>query len=51
MLTSSQPRGKINVEYLYGNFHENGINILGRRIWKFDVSMKYMEKGTSNEIA
>jgi hypothetical protein len=44
MTASSQPRGKLNVEYLYGTCHENGSKILGRRIWKFDMSMKDMER-------
>jgi hypothetical protein len=39
MTASSQTRGKINVEYLYGTCLENGSKILGRRIWKSDVSM------------
>jgi hypothetical protein len=44
MTVSSQLRGKLNVEYLYGTFPENGSKILGRRIWKFYISMKDMER-------
>jgi hypothetical protein len=44
MTTSSQLRGKFSVEYLYETCHENGSKILGRKIWKFDMSMKDMEK-------
>ena len=50
MTASSQPRGKFNVEYLSRTCHENS-KILGRRIWKFDMSMKDMERVTSNELA
>ena len=32
-------RGKFSVEYLYGTCPENGSDILGRRIWKSDMSM------------
>jgi hypothetical protein len=39
MTASSQLRGKLNVEYLYETCHKNGSKILGRRIWKFDMSM------------
>jgi hypothetical protein len=44
MTASYQSRGKLNVEYLYETHHENGSKILGRRIWKFDMSMKDMER-------
>jgi hypothetical protein len=39
MTISSQIRGTLSIEYLYGNCPKNGSKILGRRIWKFDVSM------------
>jgi len=39
MTASPQLRGKISVECMYKACHENGNNILGRRIWKSDMSM------------
>jgi hypothetical protein len=39
MTASSQMRGNLSVEYLYGTCLENGSEILGRRIWKSDMSM------------
>ena len=50
MIASSQLRGKPSVECLYETCYENGSKILGRRIWKFDMSMKDMGRGTSNEL-
>jgi hypothetical protein len=44
MIASSKPRGNLNVEYLYGTCLENGNNIFGRSTWKFDISMKDMER-------
>jgi hypothetical protein len=46
MTEISQLRGKISVECLYDTCHKNDWKILGRRIWKSDMSMciNYMEK-------
>jgi hypothetical protein len=39
MTANSQQRGKLNLKYLYEICHKNGSKILGRRIWKSDMSM------------
>jgi hypothetical protein len=39
MTASSQLRGKLSVECLYETCHKNDWKILGRRIWKSDMSM------------
>jgi hypothetical protein len=39
MNASSQTKGKLFVEYLYGTCPKTGSNILGRRIWRSDMSM------------
>jgi hypothetical protein len=39
MTESPQLRGKLSVECLYEACHKDGNNILGRRIWKSDMSM------------
>jgi hypothetical protein len=39
MTAISQLRGKLSVECLYGTCHKDGSKILGKRIWKSDISM------------
>jgi hypothetical protein len=52
MTASSQLRGKLSVECLYETCYENGSKILGRRIWKYDMSMcmNYMERGKAMSL-
>jgi hypothetical protein len=39
MTASSQQREQLSDEYPYETYHKNDWKILGRRIWKFDMSM------------
>ena len=39
MTTSPQLRGKLSVECVYVAFHKDGNNILGRRIYEYDMSI------------